>query len=152
MYSAFSLLSMIAGVAYGAIKWKSSIATRLTIALTVLAVLALPLVFVHRQPWLAIGVALPGLAIAPALIAANTLAGELASPSTFTQTFTWVASATALGLAAGQSLAGQAADAIDVHVGFGIPIAAAAAGAVVATLLRAAIRKRDIREHGILDA
>jgi hypothetical protein len=152
MYSAFSLLSMIAGVAYGAIKWKSSIATRLIVALTALAVFALPLLFVNRQPWLAIAVALPGIAIAPALIAANTLAGELARRRTFTQTFTWVASATALGLAAGQSLAGQAADSIDVHIGFAIPIAAAATGAAVTALLRAAIQKTSTREHGTPNA
>jgi MFS family permease len=152
MYSAFSLLSMIAGVAYGAIKWKWSIATRLIAAMTALAVLALPLLFVDRQPWLAIAVALPGIAIAPALIAANTLAGELASRRAFTQTFTWIASATALGLAGGQSLAGQAADAIDVHVGFAISIAAAATGAAITAFLRASVPKHSTKEHDTLRA
>lgn len=133
MYSAFSLLSMIAGIGYGAIRWKPNIPNRLIAAMAALAVLVVPLLFVNRQPWIAIAVAVPGLAIAPALIAANTLAGELASRRTFTQTFTWIASATALGLAVGQSLAGQAADAIDVHVGFAIPILAAATGAAVAS-------------------
>lgn len=136
MYSAFSLLSMIGGIVYGAVHWKISIATRLIAAQAALAVLALPLLFVDRQPWVAITVALPGIAIAPALIAANTLAGQLASRSAVTQTFTWIASAMALGLAAGQSLAGQAADKLDVHAGFAIPIAAAAIGAAVTGLLR----------------
>lgn len=132
MYSAFSLLSMIAGIVYGSIRWKVGIRARLVAAMALLAVLLVPLLVVERQPWLAMAVAPPGLAIAPALIAGNTLAGELASRRTLTQTFTWIASAMALGLAAGQSLAGQAADTLNVHWGFALAILGAASAAALA--------------------
>ncbi|MEQ7005726.1 MFS transporter [Actinopolymorpha sp. B17G11] len=136
MYSAFSLLSMLAGVAYGAVTWRVGVHTRLVCALAALTILYLPLLVVTGQPMQAIAVALPGLAIAPALIAGNTLAEQLSDRRTLTQTFTWLASAIALGLAAGQTAAGYTADTLGVHWGFAIPALSSAAGATLALLTR----------------
>lgn len=147
MYSAFSLLSMIAGITYGAINWKIGVRARLIAAMATLAVLTLPLVVVDRQPWLAVAVALPGLAIAPGLIASNTLAGQLAGRGALTQTFTWTASAMALGLAGGQSLAGQAADTLGVRWGFGLSTLGAAAGGLLIIVLWSFGRKTDPEER-----
>lgn len=147
MYSAFSLLSMIAGITYGAINWKIGVRARLFAAMATLAVLTLPLLVVDRQPWLAVAVALPGLAIAPGLIACNTLAGEIAARGTLTQTFTWTASAMALGLAGGQSLAGQAADTLGVHWGFGLCMLGAAAAALLVIALSSIVRRTDLGER-----
>jgi MFS family permease len=79
---------------------------------------------------------LTGLAVAPALITAYTLVGTLAPISARTEAFAWMVGAVGLGQAAGSSLAGQLTDRAGASIAFAVPAAGAALALVVVALLR----------------
>jgi MFS family permease len=136
LYSVTSLVSMIAGLVYGARRWRMPIPTQFVVSLGCLGVLCIPLLFVTSPAALAIALALPGLAIAPFMVLSSVLAESRVEPSVLTQAFTWLNSGSAAGIAMGAALAGRVVDTHEPRWGFTLALLAAA----TATLAAAAAR------------
>ncbi|MEU5694796.1 MFS transporter [Actinosynnema sp. NPDC020468] len=103
--------SLVAGLAYGAVAWKSSQARLLAITTGVLTLGAVPLAFAPSSPVMAAFAVLAGVAIAPALIAGSTLLESLAPKGSLAEGFSWLTSAGALGIALGTAVGGRLAEA-----------------------------------------
>ncbi|QNP63761.1 MFS transporter [Streptomyces genisteinicus] len=136
LYGLFAAGNMLAGVAVGAIAWKSGPRRRLVVGYTALTVTASLL-------WTAQSVALlgalglvVGLCIAPALISGYTLVDALVPASSRTEAFTWLTGAVALGQAAAVTVAGRLADENGASAGFLVPLVGTALALVTLLLLR----------------
>ncbi|MFE9823695.1 MFS transporter [Streptomyces sp. NPDC005791] len=144
LYGVFAAGNMLAGIACGAIAWRSSPRRRLIVGYVALTFTASGLWAVHSVPLLAGLGLLVGLCIAPALISGYTLVDALVPASARTEAFTWLTGAVALGQAAAVTVAGQLADAHGASTGFVVPMAGTALA--LATLL--ALRSRLTPQPG----
>lgn len=138
LYGIFAAGNMLAGIACGAIAWKSGPRRRLVLGYAGLTLAASALWAVHSVALLAGLGLLVGLCIAPALIGGYTLVESLVPASARTEAFTWLTGAVALGQAAAVTVAGRLADANGASAGFVVPLAGTALA--LATLL--ALRSR----------
>ncbi|GHH80715.1 MFS transporter [Kitasatospora indigofera] len=135
----YALGSCLAGVVFGTLKLKGSMARRFILGVAVMAVSMVPLVIVGQTVsgtpgMLAIGGALfvAGTSISPTLITAMALVEKLVPAAQLTEGMTWTTTGLALGVALGSSAAGWAVDAAGAPAGYWVPVAAAAFGALTA--------------------
>ncbi|WP_328540892.1 MFS transporter [Streptomyces sp. NBC_00344] len=138
LYGVFAAGNMLAGIACGAIAWKSAPRRRLLTSYTALALAASGLWAMHTVPLLAGLGLLVGLCIAPALITGYTLVENLVPASARTEAFTWLTGSVALGQAAAVTVAGRLADEYSASTGFLVPMA----GTVLALVTLLALRSR----------
>jgi MFS family permease len=136
LYSITSLISLIAGIAYGARRWRLAAPTQLVIAMTVLAVTCVPLLAVSSPLALALALALPGLALAPIQVLSAVLTEAEVEPAVLTQAFTWLNSGSAAGIALGAAIAGRAVDTHGPHLGFTQALAATLFATAMAVVVR----------------
>lgn len=129
IYSVFALASMLAGIGYGTIAWRSSLRVRLTRSLLILTIACAILPFVPTNLLLTFAIALPGFAIAPTLISGNALAERTVPEAVLTEAFAWLSAASGLGIATGAAVSGQLTDALNAHWAF----ATASLGAAIGT-------------------
>ncbi|MEV7237950.1 MFS transporter [Streptomyces sp. NPDC051020] len=122
LYGIFAAGNMLAGIACGAIAWKSGPRRRLIAGYAALTLTASGLWAVHSVPLLAGLGLLVGLSIAPALISGYTLVETLVPASARTEAFTWLTGSIALGQAAAVTVAGRLADAHGASTGFVVPL------------------------------
>ncbi|MER5890027.1 MFS transporter [Streptomyces sp. NPDC001941] len=144
LYGVFAAGNMLAGIACGAIAWKSGPRRRLLLGYLGLT-LAASLLWTAHAPVLlgALGLVV-GLCMAPALITGYTLVESLVPASARTEAFTWLTGAVALGQAAAVTVAGRLADGYGSHAGFLVPLAGTALA--LATLLT--LRSRLVPRTG----
>ncbi|MFE7380807.1 MFS transporter [Streptomyces zhihengii] len=136
LYGLFAAGNMLAGVAVGAVAWKSGPRRRLVVGYSALALTASLLWTAHSAAVLgALGLVV-GLCIAPALISGYTLVEALVPASARTEAFTWLTGAVALGQAAAVTVAGQLADAHGASTGFLVPLVGTALALMTLLLLR----------------
>ncbi|MGW8955828.1 MFS transporter [Streptomyces sp. NPDC055709] len=126
-----ALGSLISGVAYGAVNWRLSEVQLLNVTTLALTVCALPLAFARSSLLMAVFAAFAGIAISPALISASTLLESVAAKGALSEAFGWMASAGALGIAAGTAVGGHLVDLGD----FSYAAWAGVAGGAVALFL-----------------
>ncbi|MFI6728166.1 MFS transporter [Streptomyces atratus] len=138
LYGVFAAGNMLAGIACGAIAWKSGPRRRLIVGYAALTLTASGLWAVHSVPLLAGLGLLVGLSIAPALISGYTLVEALVPGSARTEAFTWLTGSVALGQAAAVTVAGRLADAHGASTGFVVPLV----GTVLALVTLVALRSR----------
>ncbi|MGW4204086.1 MFS transporter [Streptomyces sp. NPDC004726] len=138
LYGVFAAGNMLAGVACGAIAWKSGPRRRMVIGYAGLTVTASLLWSAHSVALLAALGLLVGLCVAPPLISGYTLVESLVPASARTEAFTWLTGAVALGQAAAVTVAGQLADSYSARAGFVVPLA----GTVLAMITLLALRSR----------
>jgi MFS family permease len=124
LYSVTSLVSMAAGLLYGARRWRTPATTQFVAALGLLGLTCLPLLMVQSLPMLALALALPGVALAPYMVLSSVLAESRVEAAVLTQAFTWLNSGSAAGIAVGAALTGRVVDTHDPHWGFVVAIAA----------------------------
>lgn len=111
LLAVWSLTSLIAGLVYGAWRWRSGPGLRLAWSATLIGVAGL------TGPWaggiLALGLALAlvGIAVAPVLISANALAAVLVADEALTEGFAWLSVSILVGVAGGAAVAGAVVDA-----------------------------------------
>ncbi|MFE5298851.1 MFS transporter [Streptomyces sp. NPDC056632] len=142
LYGIFAAGNMLAGIAMGAIAWKTGPRRRLFLGYAGLTVAASLLWSAHSVVLLgALGLVV-GLCIAPALITGYTIVETLVPASSRTEAFTWLTGAVALGQAAAVTVAGRLADAHGSSTGFLVPMA----GTVLALVTLIALRSR-LRPH-----
>ncbi|MGI5398359.1 MFS transporter [Streptomyces sp. CA-135486] len=122
LYGIFAAGNMLAGIACGAIAWKSGPRRRMVLGYAGLTLAASALWTVHSVALLAGLGLLVGLCIAPALISGYTLVESLVPASARTEAFTWLTGAVALGQAAAVTVAGRLADERGASAGFVVPL------------------------------
>ncbi|WP_351233646.1 MFS transporter [Streptomyces sp. NPDC002133] len=138
LYGLFAAGNMLAGIAVGAIAWKSGPRRRLVLGYAGLTAAASLLWAADSVVLLgALGLVV-GMFIAPALISGFTLVETLVPASARTEAFTWLTGAVALGQAAAVTVAGQLADAHGSSAGFVVPLV----GTALALATLAALRSR----------
>ncbi|WP_441250714.1 MFS transporter [Kitasatospora sp. McL0602] len=102
-----ALGGLLGALAYGAVKWRSSTATRTWVLALAMAVSYLPLLLLPG-PYAMAGLALlSGIGLAPLLAAAFVLVAELAPTGTVTEAFAWLVTLFATGNAAGYAVSGS---------------------------------------------
>ncbi|WP_406861440.1 MFS transporter [Streptomyces sp. HUAS MG47] len=122
LYGVFAAGNMLAGIACGAIAWKTGPRRRLILGYVGLTIAASLLWSVHSALLLgALGLVV-GLFIAPALITGYTIVETLVPASARTEAFTWLTGAVALGQAAAVTVAGRLADAHGATAAFLVPM------------------------------
>ena len=133
LLAAWSLGSMVGGLAYGSRDWTRSLADRYRGLLTLAVLCALPLVFARSIPAGLAGALLTGLTVAPVFSCQYALVGRVVSDGTQTEAFTWVSAALVAGIAGGSTLAGVLIVALGVSGPFLLTCTALAVAALTAT-------------------
>ncbi|MEU2656520.1 MFS transporter [Streptomyces sp. NPDC007325] len=143
LYGVFAAGNMLAGIAMGAIAWKTGPRRRLILGYTGLTLAAALLWTAHSVVLLgALGLVV-GLCIAPALITGYTIVETLIPASARTEAFTWLTGAVALGQALAVTVAGRLADAHGSTAGFLVPAAGTALAFVTLVALRGKLKPRE---------
>ncbi len=124
--------SLLSGLGYGAVRWRTPPAPRFVVGVVVLALLTVPLLFARAVPALAVLIFLAGFAISPALIAGFGLLEQLVPAPSRTEGLAWFSTGLGLGLAAAASLTGQVVDSTGARAAFGVAVAAAGLAALLA--------------------
>ncbi|MFD3522014.1 MFS transporter [Streptomyces sp. NPDC058653] len=142
LYGVFAAGNMLAGVACGAIAWRTGPRHRLIIGYLGLTVAASGLWTVHSVPLLAGLGLLVGLFIAPVLISGYTLIETLVPAGARTEAFTWLTGAVALGQAGAVTAAGRLADSHGASAGFVVPLVGTALALATLVALRSRLRPK----------
>ncbi len=124
--------SLVAGVLTGALRPPEDPVVRLRWTTVVLATLFLPLFVVPGAIWFTAVMFLAGFMIAPTLIAAMSVVETHVHPTRLTEGMAWTITALSGGIALGSVVVGSVLDAGGARAGFAVPLAAAAAAALVA--------------------
>jgi MFS family permease len=127
----FSLSSAAAGLTYGSRQWKSSTLRRLVIAMLSLFVTTVILLAARDAVSLGLLGLLLGATVAPSLISANSLIGQLVPASRLTEGLAWVGTGIGIGASIGSSVAGQLID----HAGYGAGLATVTGFGLLAAVL-----------------
>lgn len=115
-----ALASGVAGLLYGARRWRLGLDLRLRWALVGLTAGTVPLLLAPGLVAMAVAALIAGLAISPTLIASFGLAERLVPASAHTEGFTWLNTGINVGAAAGAALAGALADGPGARAAFGV--------------------------------
>ena len=143
----YALGSMVAGLAYGTVRWRVSVARRFAAGCVVMVSTLLPLPFVGSLFGLGAVLFLAGGAIAPTLIAGFAATERAVPPGRLTEGLTWASTGVAIGLAAGAAVAGRVTDAVGAQPAYTIAVAGAGLAAVVSLAggrcVSLALRRRE---------
>ncbi|WP_406304573.1 MFS transporter [Streptomyces sp. NBC_00885] len=142
LYGIFAAGNMLAGIACGAIAWKSGPRRRMVLGYAGLTLAASALWAVHSVALLAGLGLLVGLCIAPALIGGYTLVESLVPASARTEAFTWLTGAVALGQAAAVTVTGRLADEHGASAAFVVPLVGTALALITLLALRSRLSPR----------
>jgi MFS family permease len=126
--------SLIAGVWYGTVGWRSTPQRRFVLGVVLLAVAVAPLPLAPNVPVLAVLAFVGGFAISPALIAGFALLDRLVPPTSRTEGLAWFSTGIGIGLALSSSVSGQVVDAASGRAALAVTVASGllAAGLVLA--------------------
>jgi MFS family permease len=127
----FSLASAAAGLIYGSRRWHSSTLRRFVIGM--LALFVTTMILLAAQDALTLGLLglLLGATVAPTLINANTLIGQLVPTGRLTEGLAWVGTGIGIGASIGSSAAGALID----HSGYVAGLASVAGFGTIAAVL-----------------
>jgi MFS family permease len=135
LLSAWSVMSVLAGVVYGLRPWPRPLHLRMPVLLGVFALFVAAMALTGPSGSLAVLVVamlLAGAVITPQ-VTAHSMAVDVAAPAeTATEAFGWVITAATIGIAAGQSVAGVVVEEAGPPAAF---LAGGVAGAVLAVVL-----------------
>ncbi|GAA2252765.1 MFS transporter [Kitasatospora cystarginea] len=101
-----ALGGLLGALAYGAVRWRSSTATRTWVIALAMGVSYLPLLLLPAPVPMAALAFVSGVGLAPLLAAAFVLVAELAPTGTVTEAFAWLVTLFATGNAAGYAVSG----------------------------------------------
>ncbi|MGW6914555.1 MFS transporter [Kitasatospora sp. NPDC054939] len=135
----WALGSGLAGLVYGALKPRGSLANRFFLGVLMMALSMVPVLLVASAVsgmagLLAAGAALlvAGVAISPTLISAMALVERLVPAALLTEGMAWTTTGLAIGVAFGSSIGGWVVDASGAAAGYWVPLVAGAFGVLVA--------------------
>lgn len=124
--------SLVAGLAYGAVRWRRDVALRFLVSALTFALAALLLLVVTSLSTLAAVMFVSGLAISPILIGGAAVVEVVMPPGTLTEGLAWVSTGLIVGVTIGAALAGPLIDAVGAQGSFLLPVVAAAVAAAAA--------------------
>jgi MFS family permease len=137
----FSVASAAAGLVYGTLRWKSSTLRRFVIGMLALFVTTVALLAAHDVVSLGLLGFLLGATVAPTLISANTLVGQLVPNARLTEGLAWVGTGIGIGASIGSSVAGQLIDHAGYTAGLATVTGFGTLAAVLAVLSAPRIRR-----------
>jgi MFS family permease len=142
----WALGSLVAGVVTGAVRMRASNAARFRWGMLALAVLVVPLPFVHSFGLLAVFLFLSGFAISPTLIASSAWIEESVPATRLTEGITLFITGIGAGVAPGAAVVGIVVDAAGASASYGVTVAAGlvAAALAFATAFVSGARPRPI--------
>lgn len=117
--------SLVAGLAYGIVRWRRPVAQRFLVSSVVFALAALPLLIVDSFLSLALVIFVSGLAISPILIGGAGVVELVMPAGTLTEGLAWTSTGLIVGVTIGAALAGPLIDRVGAQHSFGLPVAAA---------------------------
>ncbi|MCA1449896.1 MFS transporter [Ensifer sp. IC3342] len=120
----YAIGSFLVGLVIGALNPSMPLQRQLLIAVTILAVTALPLLAADTVPLLAVAVFVSGIAISPTFITAFGLIERRVPESMLTEGVTWVMTGIGIGMAFGAFVAGWVVDNFGAQNGFFVSVAA----------------------------
>lgn len=138
--------SMLSGLVYGAVQWRSRSERRFRAVVVLFALLTAPMLLPLGVPMLAVAFLLAGVAIAPVLATGALLVESLVPPGRLTEGLAWTGTALSVTYALSSALAGLLIDGIGPHAGFLVPVVSAIGAAVVAVLGGARLAPAERRE------
>ncbi|WP_276119823.1 MFS transporter [Pararhizobium qamdonense] len=130
----YAIGSFVLGLVLGALNLRTPLHKQLLIAVSTLAVTALPLLIADTVQFLALAVFVSGIAISPTFITAFGLIERRVPESMLTEGVTWVTTGIGIGMALGAFLAGWVVDTFGAENGFWLSVAAGAAVVVTIAL------------------
>jgi MFS family permease len=125
--------SMVAGILYGAVRWRSSLARRLLLGSLAMTVTVTLLPLIRSTGVLAPSLFVAGLGIAPTLITSFSLVERLVPAAQLTEGLTWATTGIVVGFACSQPITGRLVDARSAREAF--TVAAASGGLAVLVCL-----------------
>jgi MFS family permease len=144
--------SLVAGILFGAIHWKTPLGKRFGILLAAVLITAAPLPAAPNIAVLALLLLLAGLAVSPSLITGLALVELLVPPARLTEGMVVETTGVALGLTAGSALSGYVIDDFGASQAYLVPVAGSALALLTALLgsrwLRAEVSTGD--EPGVV--
>lgn len=145
LITAWSVGSLAAGIAMGAINFKNKLSHRFLIAAFFFALSLLPLPFISTLPALFITLLISGLAISPVLISGYTLIGQLVPQNRLTEGFAWANTGAGLGIALASAIAGWTIDNSGAQVAFWVVTAAGLLTFAITLLTYQDLKQADSR-------
>lgn len=142
--SSYAAGSLIAGLAFGALKLKLPLGRQLLITIALAALTTLPLLMVSSVTTLSIILFVAGIAVSPTIITSMALVEKLAPSSKLTEGMTWAITGISIGMALGSSASGWVIDEFGPTSGFFISILAGVV-ALLITLFGQASLQRSAR-------
>ncbi|MFJ1577287.1 MFS transporter [Streptomyces sp. NPDC088182] len=130
----YALGSCLAGVVFGLLHFTGPPARRWLVGICVMALSMIPLQLAGNLPFLAVALFVAGLSVAPTMVTTMALVEAHVPRTKLTEGMTWTSTGLAVGVALGSSAGGWVVDAAGAEAGYGVPVAAGAAAAVVAFL------------------
>ncbi|WP_269932119.1 MFS transporter [Aminobacter sp. HY435] len=132
--AAYAAGSLIAGVAFGALKLKLPLARQLLITIALAALTTLPLLMVTSIPTMAVVLFIAGIAVSPTIITSMALVEQLVPSSKLTEGMTWAITGISIGLALGSSASGWIIDELGAADGFLVSLGAGFAALAITFL------------------
>jgi MFS family permease len=123
----YAVGSFVVGLILGALNLSVPLHRQLLIAVSVLAMTALPLLWAGTMPLLAIAVFISGIAVSPTFITAFGLIERRVPESMLTEGVTWVMTGVGIGVALGAFVSGWVVDSFGAQNGFWVSVVAGAA-------------------------
>lgn len=130
--AAFALGSMLAGLGYGAMQWRSSLPRRFLAAVILLAAGTVPMALAGSVLVLTAVMFLAGFAISPMIISGYALVGELAPSGRLTEGLAWTTTGINIGYAGLAAVSGIAIDAYGASRAFLVTVACGAVAVGIA--------------------
>jgi MFS family permease len=145
LLSAWSITSVLAGVAYSLRPWPRPLHLRLPVLLLAFALCVGAMAVAGPLPALVVAMLLAGATITPQ-VTAHSLGVEATAPKgTATEAFGWVVTAATLGLSSGQSTSGMVVEAFGPHAAFAVGGVAGVVVAGVLWLRRSSLRPQVVQ-------
>ena len=136
MLGIWGLGSLIGGVVAGRLSAAEDPGRRVIVLLAALAAGTAPLVLASGVLSLGALIFVAGIAIAPALAAVHSLAGQLAARGTVTEAYTWLGTGMGGGIAIGAAAGGAVVEGAGTWEAFLLSAAAVGLGALLAATRR----------------
>ncbi|WP_395447709.1 MFS transporter [Aminobacter sp. UC22_36] len=139
--SAYAAGSLIAGLAFGALKLKLQLPRQLLVAIALAALTTLPLMIVGDIPTLAVVLFIAGVAVSPTIIISMALVEKLVPSSKLTEGMTWAITGIGIGMAVGSSASGWFIDQFGPTSGFFVSMLAGFIALLVTLLGQGSFRR-----------
>ena len=123
--------SMLAGLAFGAVRWRVSARRRLVLGALVMTATATTLPWIGSTGLLAGALFLAGVGIAPTLISGFSLVERIVPAGTVTEGLTWATTGLVVGFSGATWLSGRLVDSTSVSAAFGVATASGLAAVAV---------------------